>query len=473
VLLDTEVAGQDVTNLFFSLHRHEVLLKPAYARLQIGTVIGQKEKIIPRAPGELSRVPYGEPAWLSPGFSSPYYNDSHRRFRIAVRKFADEVVFPDGAVQDGLGKPPSPAVLDKIAELGMNAMRLGPGKHLEGLTLMNGTIKPEEFDCFHEMILTQELTNPATRGYNDGLLGGMVIGLPAVMNYATPELKAKILPEVLGGKKFISLAISEAFAGSDVAGLRAVAKKTPDGKHFIVTGTKKWITNGNFSDYFVTPCRTGKGLTVLLIPRTPEVSTKIIKTAYSSSAGTAHVFFDGVKVPVENILGPENGGLVVILSNFNHERWSMTCSTVKNERAIVAECFQWAAQRIIFGKPLLEQPVIRSKLAAMIARVETSQNWLEQITFQMNNMPYKTQAKYLAGPIALLKMHTTRSAQATATDAIQLFGGRGITQSGLGRVIEAYHRGVTFDATLGGAEDVLADLGVRQAMKFLPKDIRL
>jgi len=390
-----------------------------------------------------------------------------------VRKFAEEVVFPDGNTQDELGKMPSQSVIEKMAALNMHAMRLGPGEHLKGLTLMNGTVKPEEFDHFHEMILSMETINPATRGYNDGLLGGMVIGLPAVMNYGTPELKARVMPEVLAGKKFISLAISEAFAGSDVAGLRTVAKKTPDGKHFIVTGTKKWITNGHFSDYFVTPCKTGKGLTVLLVPRTAEVTTKPIKTAYSSSAGTAHVFFDGVKVPVENIIGPENGGLIVILANFNHERWMMSCNTIRVERAIVEECFQWASQRIVFGKPLLEQPVIRSRLADMITRVETSQNWLENITFQMNNMPYKDQAKYLAGPIALLKSHCTRSAQATATDATQIFGGRGITKTGLGRVIEQYHRTVPFDATLGGAEDVLADLGVRQAMKFLPKNHRL
>ncbi len=91
------------------------------------------------------------------------------------------------------------------------------------------------------------------------------------------------------------------------------------------------------------------------------MTTKPIKTAYSSAAGTAHVFFDDVKVPAENVLGPENGGLVVILANFNHERWMMTSVTIKIMRAVVEESFQWAHQRIVFGKPLLEQPVVRSK----------------------------------------------------------------------------------------------------------------
>ena len=76
---------------------------------------------------------------------------------------------------------------------------------------------------------------------------GAVIGLPPVLNYGSAELKARVIPEVFSGKKYISLAISEAFAGSDVAGLKTKAVKTEDGKYWIINGTKKWITNGTFS----------------------------------------------------------------------------------------------------------------------------------------------------------------------------------------------------------------------------------
>ena len=79
-----------------------------------------------------------------------------------------------------------------------------------------------------------------------GLQAGAIIGLPPVLNFGSPELKSRIVPEVFSGKKFICLAISEAFAGSDVMGLKTTAKKTEDGKHWIVTGTKKWITNGQY-----------------------------------------------------------------------------------------------------------------------------------------------------------------------------------------------------------------------------------
>ena len=99
-----------------------------------------------------------------------------------------------------------------------------------------------------QMVVTQELSRTGARGYGDGLQSGSVIGLPPVLNFGSQEMKNKIIPEVFSGKKFICLAISEAFAGSDVAGLKTKAVKTEDGKHWIINGTKKWITNGTFSD---------------------------------------------------------------------------------------------------------------------------------------------------------------------------------------------------------------------------------
>jgi hypothetical protein len=119
-------------------------------------------------------------------------------------------------------------------------------------------------------------------------------------------------------------------------------------------------------------------------------------------------------VPVENTLGPEGGGIFVILSNFNHERWVMCCGSARSQRMIVEECLKWASQRKVFGKPLISQAVIRYKyalyspfpclylthsnrLAAMIARVESVQAWLENVTYQMTKMSYKQQSTHLAG----------------------------------------------------------------------------
>jgi len=467
------IAGKDVTDVFFQLHRADVLEKPAYKRLVIGTIEGQTAQFTPPKAGSLSVVPYAESAWLNPAFVSPYYNDSHRRFQKSLRFFVDEYVIPDARLHEEDGKPPTQSLIDKMAELNLLAMRLGPGKHLKGRKLMGGAVQPEEFDYFHELIITQEFGRHGCRGFGDGLSGGMVIGLPPVLNFGKGELQKRVLDDVFSGKKYICLAITEAFAGSDVSGLRTTATKTPDGKHFIVTGTKKWITNGTFSDYFTVACRTKRGITVLLIERGEGVETKAIKTSYSSTAGTAYITFDKVKVPVENVLGEEDKGLFVVLSNFNHERWIMSSSSVRSQRNVIEDCLKWANQRVVFGKPLMDQAVVRSKLAAMIARTETAQAWLESITLQMCKLKYKDQAEHLAGPIGLLKMFCTRSAQETAADAVQVFGGRGITKTGLGSGVEHYHRTITFDALLGGAEDVLGDLGVRQAVKKIPKNARL
>lgn len=100
---------------------------------------------------------------------------------------------------------------------------------------------------------------------------------------------------------------------------------------------------------------------MLLIERGEGVETKPIKTSYSPAAGTTYITFDNVKVPVENLLGQENKGLQVILSNFNHERWTMVCGSIRASRMIVEECLKWSNQRLVFGKRLIDQPVIRQK----------------------------------------------------------------------------------------------------------------
>ncbi|KAI2469475.1 acyl-CoA dehydrogenase NM domain-like protein [Annulohypoxylon bovei var. microspora] len=463
-----QVGGQDATVAFYNLHRHEVLSKYE-ADLCVGTLEGQQPQVVTPKPGDLSLVPYAEPLWLAPAYKSPYYGDSHRRLQRAMRVFTDTYITPEAQARELDGQRISQELVERMSKVGMLHMRLGPGKHLHGVELLDGAVRGEEFDYFHDLIMAQEGVRANARGFQDGQLAGMVIGLPCVMNYMKDQKrKQAIMDEVFSGKKYMCLAITEAFAGSDVAGLRTTATKTADGKHYVVNGTKKWITNGVFCDYFITGVKTDKGLSVLIIERGEGVETKAIKTSYSAAAGTAYITFDNVKVPVENLLGEENKGIYVILSNFNHERWTMACATIRQCRTIVEECLKWSHQRLVFNKRLIEQPVIRQKLAKMIALIEANQSWLETITYQMCNMPYKQQAQHLGGPIGLLKMSITRAAHEIADEAVQIFGGRGLTQSGMGRVVEMFHRTYKFDAILGGSEEVLADLGVRQAMRQMP-----
>lgn len=152
-----------------------------------------------------------------------------------------------------------------------------------------------------------------------------------------------------------------------------------------------------FFESFTVGCKTEDGFTVILVERCEGLETKPIKTSYSPAAGTAFVTFTNVKVPVENTLGEEGAGVFVMLSNFNHERWVMCCNSSRAQRMIVEECLLWISQRKAFGKPLASQAVIRAKIAAMIARCEATQAWLENVTYQMCNMSYKEQASKLAG----------------------------------------------------------------------------
>ncbi|TFY82833.1 hypothetical protein EWM64_g1175 [Hericium alpestre] len=280
-------AGQDATEMFYGLHRHEVLERPQYARLVVG-VIGEEHNVIhDRVNGVLSDVPYAEPSWLSKGFTSPYFKESHKSLQKITRAFVDTVVYLDAQAREEDGKWPSRHVIQKMGELNLTAMRLGPGKHLEGLVLADRVVTPEEYDYFHEVVIHQEFARVGARGYSDGLGGGVLIGLPPVILFGRPDVKQHVVPQVLSGEKHICLAITEAFAGSDVSGMRTTAKKTVDGKYWIINGTKKWITNGAFSDYFTLGCKTDAGFTVILVERGEGVETKPIKTAYSSAAGTA------------------------------------------------------------------------------------------------------------------------------------------------------------------------------------------
>ncbi len=108
-------AGQDATQAFFGLHRHEVLLRPQYARLQIGTIKDQEEVIKPLALDAISEVQYAEPTWLTKGYYTPYYNDGHRKFQKAVRRFVMEVVYPDAVKCEENGKRITQEVVDKLA----------------------------------------------------------------------------------------------------------------------------------------------------------------------------------------------------------------------------------------------------------------------------------------------------------------------------------------------------------------------
>jgi len=472
-------AGKDCTKEFFAMHKADVLEKTG-KKLVKGTVKGVKVGVQEASADKhkIDVAPYSEPtSWM--GWHSPYYNDSHRRFRLKLRAFVEDVLRPEAEENEELGEHPSIEISQAMGKVGLLAARLGkdvmpfvdkiPGIELE----QSLGVKASEFDHFHELIAHEEMGRLSSPAYCDGIGAGLCIGAPPVMHFAPPHIRDKVLPELLRGEKRICLAISEPAAGSDVGGMLTTAVKTPDGKHYIVNGIKKWITNGHFADYFTTAVRTGEGknaFSMLFISRDMGVITKPIKTTYSSCAGTALVIFDNVKVPVENLMGmgnkgAEGQGFALIMYNFNHERWFIVAGFLAFCRVCIADCFKWACQRTAFGKPLIEQPVLRQKLARMAGSVESTHAMLENITYQMDTMPYKEQSLKLGGPIALLKFQATRTGTLVADESVQMFGGRGITRTGMGMNIERFQKTYKYASVLGGSEEVLADLAIRQQMR--------
>jgi len=472
-------AGKDATTEFFAMHRADVLESKG-ARLVKGTVkdapVGVQEASADKH--NIDVAPYSEPsAWM--GWESPYYNDSHRRFRLKLRAFVQDVLMPEAIDSEEPGTHPSMDVFKAMGQCGLLAARIGrdvmphlskiPGIELEERL----GVKPLEFDAFHEQIAHEEMGRLCYPSYCDGLGAGFCIGLPPVLHFAPPAIRDQVLAEVLCGEKRICLAISEPAAGSDVAGMLTTATKTADGKHYIVNGIKKWITNGVFADYFVTAVRTGtgrNGISMLFISRDMGVETKSIKTTYGGAAGTALVIFDNVKVPVENLMGfgnkgKEGQGFACIMYNFNHERWFIVAQFLASCRLQIADCFKWATQRMAFGKPLIEQPVLRQKLARMTGAVESAHALLESVTYQMDKMPYKEQGEKLGGPIALLKYQSTRAGTLVADEAVQMFGGRAITRTGMGQNVERFQKTYKYASILGGSEEVMADLAIRQQMR--------
>lgn len=461
-------AGKEVTSEFYAFHSRDVLEKYG-PRMRVGTV-GDSST----APSKEYRkgidvyTPFAEPSFFR-GWKSPYYKPHHLKFRNAVRAYIIDELLPlvEGCDENNEDIP-SEAFLS-MGKSGMIAARIGPpaAPFVRKLGIqLPGDISPDELDYFVESICNSQASSIFAHGVSDGLSAGLNIGLPPIIHFGNEYQKNKFVPGILLGEKKVCLAVSEPVAGSDVAGITTTATLNKEGTHYVVNGIKKWITGGHVADVFVTAVRTAdtkhNGLSFLIIERGEGLSTSKIKTAYSGAAGTALVVYHNMLVPRENLIGKENSAFKMIMQNFNHERWMIIHSWLGKMRQVVADCFRWAISRVAFGKRLIDQPVIRYKLAEMSAAVEALEAWNDSITYQMGNMEYGRQAQELAAPIALLKFHTTKTCVMLADNAAQIFGGRSVTRTGMGKRIEEFIRAYKIVSIYGGSEEVMADVAVRQ-----------
>jgi len=406
--------------------------------------------------------------------ASPYYKKTHRIFRGTCRRFVEEHLIP--RTEEFEKAKEVPIEIPRImAEVGILPAILGP--HGKGYDYaLPGVLPPEDFDNFHELILFEELCRCGSGGIVWNLLGCLVWSLPPVVNAAkdNPELAKKVVGGCLQGRKRACLMITEPNAGSDVAGMSttAVRVEEPNGDyHYKLEGQKKWISGGIFADYFTTAARTGGpgmgGISMFLLEKEMEgISTRYLPVQGMGPSGTSFVELDDVKCPRSNLLGEENGGFKMIVGNFNHERWAFSAMSTRFARVILEETTNFALRHSSFGEKLLEKPLVRWRLGEMARQTAALRHWLEALTFQVGMEKDHTT---MAGPIALLKVQSSKTYEFIAREALSIFEGEtyatGASEHG---VVERLLRDVGAHAVPGGSEEIMIDLGVRQAMNKIP-----
>jgi acyl-CoA dehydrogenase len=373
---------------------------------------------------------------------SPFYTEEHEAFREVVRRFVEKEIEPYAHAWDEAGEFPR-ALYEKAAAIGL--LGLGFPEQYGGVPA----------DQFMKIVASQELARAGAGGISASLMSH-TIGSPPIARAARPEVKARVLPQVLSGKKISALAITEPSGGSDVANLGTKARR--DGHHYIVSGEKTFITSGMRADYITTAVRTGGegagGVSLLLIEGDAAglSRTKLKKMGWWAS-DTATLHFDDCRVPAENLIGDEGQGFRIIMQNFNSERIGMAASCTAYARVCLEEAMAYAKERKTFGKPIAQHQVIRHKLVDMAQKVAASQAMLEMLAWRL------AQGESPVAEICMMKNQATQTMAFCASEAVQIFGGAGFMR---GIKVERIYREVKVNAIGGGTEEIMKDLASRQ-----------
>ena len=387
------------------------------------------------------------PAGIEPGKNNLFYNESHDAWRQELRKFVSKEIVPFVEEWEEAGEF-SRELYKKAGEFGLLGMGY-PEKY-------GGT--SEGIDIFHGIVTSEELAQ-GCGGVAASLLS-LNISLPLIMALGTEEQKQKYIPPVIAGDKIACLGVTEPSGGSDVAGIKTKAVR--DGDHFVINGSKMFITSGMRADYYVIACRTGgpgtSGISAIVVEKgTPGFSQTPLKKMGWLSSDTAALYFDDVRVPVENLIGGENSGWMGIMSNFSQERLGLAAGMNAYSQICIDEAVVWAKDRKTFGKSLIENQVIKHKLAEMSRMVNATKAYMELLTWKVMN------GEQPIADLALLKVQASKTMEYCAREAMQILGGAGYLKanSGPGKV-ERIYREVRVNAIGGGSEEIMLDLASRQ-----------
>lgn len=410
-------------------------------------------------------APWSEPSWYH-GIPSPYYNESHKKLRNAIRKYIDENILPYALDWEEAGEVPRDVAM-KWAQSGF-AFGDVPIQYKPANIPDPAGIPVDQLDAFHMLIQSDESAR-IEGGVVNSLAGASVIGIPPVIHHGTEEQKRKWLPGLFTWETSFCLGITEPSGGSDVANIQTTAQKTPDGQHYIVNGYKKWITGAPWATHMTTAVRTGgpgaAGVSMLVIPmNSAGLSMRRVANSGQKAGGASLIELDDVRVPVANLIGRENEGFRVIMVNFNRERFLLAVSCNRKARTCLADSLAYAHRRETFGKPLIANQIIAHKFTTLARYIESHWAHLEQIAYAVQQSPAGWQDPDVAGRIALAKVQGGRIQELAAREAQQVLGGAGYQRGGggPGAAVEQISRDLRMNVVGGGSEEIISDLALRQ-----------
>ncbi len=320
-----------------------------------------------------------------------------------------------------------------------------------------GVSMPEEMgggggDLIHALIFTEEMCRSGSSGLAAGI-GSLGIALPPLVRHGTPDQIERFVRPTLAGHIIAALGVTEPGAGSDVASISTRAER--DGDHYVVNGAKTFITSGTRADFVTTVVRTGGegpgGISLLVIESDRDgfsVSRSLGKMGWHAS-DTAELVFENVRVPVENLIGPENAGFYLLMENFEAERLLLAFMAVEMAQLAYEESLSYIGERKAFGRVLAGFQVTRHKLAEMVAGIDLCRTY----NYTLAHHILKGEKRILETAIA--KNKSVDMASEVIDQAVQLHGGYGYMSEFL---VERLYRDIRLFSIGGGTREVMNEI---------------
>jgi acyl-CoA dehydrogenase len=312
-------------------------------------------------------------------------------------------------------------------------------------------------DLLDVLVVTEELIQA---GGSSGLVAGLCthgIAVPHIADAGDPDQVARWVRPTLAGELIGSLAVTEPDGGSDVAALRTTARR--DGDHFVVNGTKTFITSGSRADFVTTAVRTGgpghAGISLLVVERgTPgfTVARRLSKMGWHCS-DTAELSFVDARVPAANLVGPAEGGFALLMRQFQVERISLAVQAYATAQRCLDLTLDWVRLRETFGRPLVSRQLVRHRLVEMAQRIDLARVYTREVAAQV------AAGRERVAQVCLAKNAAVAACGYVVDQAVQLHGGAGYLRES---EVERHYRDARILGIGGGTDEVLAELAARR-----------